>query len=149
MEDEFVWKARKEITALAFELGFEARVKRIFLVMGDEINDWYCYLVAKDIHRLKKTVLKYVTETYKGLLPASNLVDVMKSFVERHRDEFIKRFEKQQPELAEILRELDWPTERDKFFSKDESFKMELLARLNAKGKGHLLEHVLGVDLGL
>lgn len=148
-EDDFVWNVQKEITALAFKLGFEARVKRIFLVMGDDINDWYCYLVAEDTHGLKKIVIQYVTETYKGLLISSHLVGVMKSFVERHRDEFIKRFEQQQPELAEILRELDWPAERDKFFSNDPEFKQVLLERLSAKGKGHLLEHILGEDLGL
>lgn len=148
-EDDFVWNVQKEITALAFKLGFEARVKRVFLVMGDDINDWYCYLVAEDIHGLKKIAIQYVTGTYKGLLINSHLVGVMKSFVERHRDEFIKRFEQQQPELAEILRELDWPAERDKFFSNDPEFKKVLLERLSARGKGHLLEHILGADLGL
>ncbi len=117
--------------------------------MDDEINDWYCYLVAKNIHELKLIALKYVTETYRGLLSSSNLVKVMKSFVERHRDEFIKRFEQQQPELAEILKELDWPAEREKFFSHDPEFKKVLLERLNVKGKGHLLEHYLVTDLGL
>ncbi|MBH3384710.1 hypothetical protein I5S53_12135 [Pseudomonas juntendi] len=148
-ETEFVWSAQQKITELAFELGFEARSKRIFIVMDDEINDWFCYLVERDIHGLKGIVLKYVTDTYKGLLSESYLVGVMKSFVERHRDEFIKRFEQQQPELAEILRELDWPAERDKFFSNDPEFKKVLLERLNAKGKGHLLEYILGEDLAL
>lgn len=148
-ETEFVWNARQQITELAFGLGFEARSKRIFIIMGDEISDWFRYLVERDIHGLKGIVLKYVTDTYKGLLSASYLVGVMKSFVERHRDEFIKRFEQQQPELAEILRELDWPAERDKFFSNDPEFKKVLLERLSARGKGHLLEHFLGADLGL
>jgi hypothetical protein len=148
-EDDFIWKARREITSLAFCLGFEVRIKRIFLVMDDELNDWYYYLVVNDINGLRLIVLKYVTDTYKRLLNTSDLVSIMKSFVERHRDEFIKRFEQQQPELAEILRELDWPNERDKFLSGDSEFKQELLERLNAKGKGHLLEHFLGKELGL
>ncbi|MCK2118860.1 hypothetical protein MYW52_25635 [Pseudomonas juntendi] len=148
-EAEFLWKSRQEITELAFERGFEARIKRIFLVMDDEINDWYCYLVWKNIYQLKLIVLKYVTETYRALLPSSNLVAVMKSFVERHRDEFIKRCEQQQTELDEIYRELDWPAERDKFLSNDPEFKKVLLNRLNANGKSHLLEYLLGADLGL
>lgn len=148
-ETEFAWGARQQITELAFQLGFEARSKRIFIVMGGEINDWFLYLVERDIHGLKEIVLNYVTDTYKGLLSAPCLVGVMKSFVERHRDEFIRRFEQQQPELAEILRELDWPAERDKFFSNDPEFKKVLLERLDAKGKGHLLEYILGEDLAL
>ncbi|MCL8307647.1 hypothetical protein [Pseudomonas putida] len=148
-DDEFVWKTQQEFTFLAFKNGFESRVKRIFLVMGAELNDWYYYLFVNDIGRLEEIVVSYVTDTYKILLVPSHLGGVMKSFVERHRDEFIKRFEQQQPELAEILRELDWPSERDKFFSGDEAFKKELLERLNSKGKGHLLEHILGKDLGL
>lgn len=148
-EDDFIWKARREITSHAFYLGFEVRIKRIFLVMDDELNDWYYYLVVNDIDGLRRIVLKYVTDTYKRLLNASDLVGIMKSFVERHRDEFIKRFQQQQPELSEILKELDWPAERDKFFSDDQEFKQELMERLNARGKGHLLEHFLGKDLGL
>lgn len=148
-EDDFICKAQREIALVAFYFGFEVRIKRIFLVMDDELNDWYYYLVVNDVYGLKRIVLKYVTETYKKLLSTSHLVGVMKSFVERHRDEFIKRFEQQQPELADILKELDWPAERDKFFGDDPEFKQELLERLNAKGKGHLLEHFLGKDLGL
>ncbi|KJZ67260.1 hypothetical protein [Pseudomonas fluorescens] len=148
-EDDFICKARREIALIAFYLGFEVRIKRIFLVMDDELNDWYYYLVVSDVNKLRLIVLKYVTDTYKRLLNIPDLVSIMKSFVERHRDEFIKRFEQQQPELAEILKELDWPNERDKFFGGDSEFKQELLERLNAKGKGHLLEHFLGKDLGL
>lgn len=148
-EDDFICKAQREIALVAFYLGFEVRIKRIFLVMDDELNDWYYFLVVNDINGLKRIVLKYVTDTYKRLLATSYLVGIMKSFVERHRDEFIKRFEQQQPELAEILKELDWPTERDKFFRDDAEFKKVLLERLNSKGKGHLLEHFLGKDLGL
>lgn len=148
-ETEFVWSARQKITELAFELGFEARCKRVFIIMGDEINDWFICLVKRNIHRLNEIALEYVTETYSGLLSSSHLVGVMKSFVERHRDEFIRRFEQQQPELAEILRELDWPAERDKFLSNDPEFKKMLLERLSAKGKGHLLEYILGEDLAL
>lgn len=148
-DDEFVWKAQQEFTCLAFQNGFESRVKRIFLVMGAELNDWYYYLFANDIGRLEGIVVSYVTDTYKLLLVPSHLGGVVKSFVERHRDEFIKRFEQQQPELAEILRELDWPAERDKFLSNDPEFKKMLLERLSAKGKGHLLEYILGEDLAL
>ena len=39
-EDDFICKARREIALVAFYLGFEVRIKRIFLVMDDELNDW-------------------------------------------------------------------------------------------------------------
>lgn len=134
---------------IGYERGFLDRFDRVIIADEAVAARFYWLSGFGSSLEMGRAFFEHTPEQFKAMFWGGGMKSLIEKFHEKKRDDFIQRFEKQNPLVAEYLRECKTEKEVELFLKKDGKFLDEFRERLNKAGKMKLVDGLFAIDLGL